>query len=136
MALTKCSATVAANAAIDCTTPIVNGLADNGVGIPFEACTFTRDALNPRKITAITIAGGTTAFAIYNPSQIPFADSGTEVNTEGAMIKFNKTLNFNVPILTADGSMNVVEPLSKNRSGFVFIVPTKQKTADGGFIGA
>lgn len=134
MALTKCNAAVAANVAPDCTTPAVAGLGDAGVGYHFEDVTFTRDVTNPRKITAITVADGKKGFAVYNQDAIPFADSGVEMNTEGSVVSFNKTINIKIPQFNADGSMNAVEPLAKSRNGFVFVFPTKQKTADGGFV--
>lgn len=134
MALTKCAATVAANITDSCDAPIVAGLQEVGIGYHIEDVTFTRDALNPRKITAVTVAAGKKGFAVYNQDQVPFADSLVEMNTETARVTYNKTLNLKVPMFGAGNSKDVVEPLTKGRNGFVFIIPTKNKVADGGFV--
>lgn len=134
MALNKCASIVGANITDDCTAPIVAGLQEVGIGYHLEDVTFTRDAGNPRLITAVTVAATKKGFAVYNQDQIPFADSLVEMNTETARPTYNKTLNLKVPMIGGENSKDVVEPLTKGRNGFVFIIPTKNKVADGGFV--
>lgn len=135
MALNKCAAQVLANITDNCTSPAYAGFKDTGIGIALEDIdAITRDGTNPRKITAITLKDGKKPFAVYNPTSNPFGDSGIEAAFDGARTTFTKNLNFSVPNIGADASLQILEPLANNKTGFLFILPTKNEVADGGFV--
>ena len=135
MALEKCAAQVAANIAMSCENPIVPGFEEVGILINRQDIVeMPYVTTNARMKTAIQLKPSAKVSAIYNPFTTPFGDTGVEANMEGLLPGWNKTVNFGVPAVGADNSMKVLEPILKNRSGFVVILERKNKVGDGTFL--
>lgn len=135
MALVKCNASVGANIAMNCDSPIVSGWEATGVMFNRQDIdTITRSAANPRIITAITLKSDAKTIAVYNPVANPFDGSQDEASVDGLYPVYNKTVALNIPLRGAAASKDIVEPLLKNRDGFVVILPAKDHSGDGSFV--
>jgi len=133
--VTKCAAQVAANIAMNCANPITPGLEE--IGLLFnrqDIIGYTESATEPRMKTAIQVRTGAKPYIIYNPFTTPFDGTMVDANLEGLIPGYNKTLVFGVPMIGAKVSHDIVEPLLKNRSGFVAIIERKNKQGDGTFV--
>lgn len=134
MPITKCTNAISQSIYIDCDNIPKEGLEPYGLVFNKDEVTLTFDALNPRKVTAITLAAGATPYQIYNPTKVPFENSGSEMNADSAFPTFNKTVNFLIPNIGADFSRDVIEPMVKGKEGYIIVLPTKNKVADGAYI--
>jgi len=134
MSLDLCQVKVNGNVKDDCDNPAVAGFKSLGIGIHRNDAILTRDAGNKRKITGITLKEGATPFAIYNPDIIPYAGSKNSVDYGNARPTFKKSVIFGIPNVGADASRDIIEPILKNRDGFILILPRKNQVADGGFV--
>lgn len=124
MAYTSCRNALAGNIAPDCANPGKEEFTGEGVIIDVTTtpATIERDQTNPRKITNLTPAQGTTPFAVDNVLRDPFSGSNTALNTEGGRDTYDNTLNMRVPNVDADKAKDVVEPLTTGR--FIGVFPT------------
>jgi hypothetical protein len=117
----------------DCEKPIVFGYLDTALFFNFSDVNFAANAINYRQKTAVTIKTGAKPFAIYNPANIPFQGVQEEAVFDGIRPAYNKTVTFTVPMRGANASKDVIEPILKNREGFVVILACKDKVGDGSF---
>lgn len=133
MAVTKCAADIAANIAPNCEKPITHGYTGRGVIYNRMEVDFTPSATNPRKITAIAPREGKKPYLITNVGTNPFDGTNKAQNLEGNAPRFNKTIAFDVPLRGADVSKDIIEPLLKNRGGFVLLLELNDRVGDGSF---
>jgi len=135
MPINKCASQVAANIALDCANPIFAGYEDTAILINKQDIDdYVRDATNPRMISDITLKTGAKTVAIYNPTTDPYDGTQDEANLDGLMPAYNKTVSFAVPKRGSDTAKDIIEPLMKNREGFVVVLATKDKVGDGSFV--
>jgi len=133
MALNKCAANVAASVKQDCENPIVHGYEDVALLFNFSDVSFVKNATNYRQKTSVVVKTGAKPFAIYNPSNIPFADNSDAASFDGLRPSYNKTISFTIPMRGTKTAKDIVEPLLKNREGYVVILATKDRVGDGSF---
>jgi len=133
MAINKCAAAIAASVKQDCENPIVHGYEDTALLFNFSDVSFVKSATNYRQKTAAVIKAGAKPFAIYNPANIPFADNSDDANFEGLRPSYNKTITFTIPMRGTKTAKDIVEPLLKNREGYVVILASKDRVGDGSF---
>ena len=135
MPLVKCAAQVAANIAMDCDNPIFAGYEDTALLInKQDIIDYVRSATNPRHVTQITLKTGAKVSAIYNPTTDPYDGTQDEATTDGLIPAYNKTVSFAVPRRGGEMAKDVLEPLMKNREGFVVVLAAKDKVGDGSFV--
>lgn len=135
MAYTSCAASLAANIAKDCATPIVGGYTGRGVLIDIaDLSAVTQDGSNPRIITAITLGTGKKLSVVDNAfSQQPFNGSGSQSNTDDGMMKHRKTLVLTIPKRGAKASKEIVEPTYQSPLGYIAVLEKKDRNGDGSF---
>ena len=135
MAYTSCAASLAANIAKDCATPIVGGFTGRGVLIDIaDLSAVTQDGSNPRIITAITLGTGKKLSVVDNAfSQQPFNGSGSQSNTDDGMMKHRKTLVLTIPKRGAKASKEIVEPTYQSPLGYIAVLEKKDRNGDGSF---
>lgn len=136
MAYASCAANVSGNIAMDCANPIVGGYTGRGVLINVDDLkTMTRDGANPRTISAITIATGSTTIAVDNTAFAqPFNGSTVQSTDENGMVQYTKTFVVNIPLRGSTTSKNIVEPLHKSALGFTAILEMRDRNGDGSFV--
>lgn len=133
MAYVSCAAQVAANIQEDCSNPSSGGYTGRGVYIPRSyAPVLTKDASNPRIISAITLQDGQSTVAIENLLQNPFNGGTVTANTETGM--YTKTVSLRVPAHGADIAKDVVEPLLKSPQGGIIILERQDTNGTGAFV--
>ena len=131
--LERCSSEIKKSIMQDCQKPIIHGWEDTILFFNFKDVLFVPNATNYRLKTAIELRQGAKPFAVYNPANIPFEGVQEEAVFDGTRPAYNKTLTFTIPMRGGDTSRDVVEPLLKNREGFVAILAAKDKVGDGSF---
>lgn len=132
--MASCVSNIAGNIGLDCQSPIEGGYTGRGVLIPMEAVPVpTKDAQNPRIITAIALASGAKVVAVDNEGSSPFDGSSTTGNADAGFTKFVKVISVRMPERGADFAKNVIEPLVKSGRGFIGIFEKVDRVGDGSF---
>lgn len=134
MAIEQCDLTPVGSTGDDCDNPSQAGLGDIALLYRFQDITLTKDASNPRSATAIVLATGAVPVGVYDAQNNPFDGTMVEGSFDTVFPSFNKTAMFKVRANGAAAAQNLIDPILKNRAGYVLLMPTKNKTADGGFI--
>lgn len=135
MAYTPCAATLAANIAKDCASPIVGQYTGRAILIPASKVVFTVDGTNPRIVTAITLSdiAKDKVCVVDNVWPGSFDGSGTASNGDAGRIGYNKTFGFRIPRRGAATSKDIVEPLVDDPLGYVAILEKKDRIGDGSY---
>ena len=135
MAYTSCAATLAANIAKDCATPLTGGYTGRGLLIEIASIqSITQDVSNPRIITAITLKTGKKLAAIDNSAmEQPLTGSTTQSNTDDGMVKYRKTVVLNIPQRGGEASKDIVEPTYQSPLGYIAVLEKKDRSGDGSF---
>lgn len=132
--MASCVGNIAGNIGLNCDHPIEGGYTGRGVLIPMEAVpVLTKDAQNPRIISAIAIAQNAKVVLIDNEGSAPFDGSATTGNNETGFVKFTKTLAVKMPERGADFAAKVIEPLVKSGRGFIAVLEKIDRVGDGSF---
>lgn len=134
MAINSCIGDIARNIVMDCENPNVFGYTGRAVYIPLKNNpTITKDANNPRVLTAVTLPTGTHLMYIDNsdPFVASFEGSTTESNTDSGRTLFKKTINLSIPLRGAAVSKELVEPLLYDTNGGLLILEKKAEVVDG-----
>ena len=132
--MASCIGNIAGNIGLNCESPIEGGYTGRGILIPMEAVpVLTKDATNPRIISAIAIATGAKVVAVDNEGSAPFDGSATTGNNEAGYTKFTKTIIVRLPERGAEFAAEVVEPLVKSGRGFIGIFEKVDRVGDGSF---
>lgn len=132
--MASCISEIAGNIQIDCAHPIEGGYTGRAVLIPMEAVPqFTRDAQNPRIISAIALATGKKAVLVDNEGVTPFDGSSTTGNNDAGFVKFVKVVSVRMPERGANFALEVLEPLVKGGRGFVGVFEKTDRVGDGSF---
>lgn len=135
LAYASCAATIADNIAKDCAKPLVGGYTGRGFLVDLStAPTLTRDASNPRIISAISLGSGVKVSVIDNAfSPQPLNGSNTQSNTDDGMMKHRKTLVLSIPKRGGAASKNIVEPTYQSPLGYLAVLEKKDRNGDGSF---
>ena len=132
--MATCVSTIAGNIGLDCEHPIEGGYTGRGVLIPLESTpTLTRDANNPRIITAVALASGQKLCTVDNAGAAPFDGSSTTGNNDAGYPKFTKAMALRILARGAEASKDVIEPLVKSGRGFIGIFEKVDQVGDGSF---
>lgn len=132
--MASCVSNIAGNIGLNCKDPIEGGYTGRGVLIPMEAVpVLTKDAQNPRIISAIALASGAKVVAVDNEGSAPFDGSSTTGNSDAGYTKFVKVISVRMPDRGASFAENVVEPLVKSGRGFIGIFEKVDRVGDGSF---
>ena len=132
--MATCVSTIAGNIGLDCEHPINGGYTGRGVLIPLESNpTLTRDANNPRIITAVALASGQKLCVVDNAGAAPFDGSSTTGNNDAGYPKFTKAMALRILARGAEASKDVIEPLVKSGRGFIGIFEKVDQVGDGSF---
>lgn len=132
--MASCVSNIAGNIGLDCQNPIEGGYTGRGVLIPMEAVpVLTKDAQNPRIISAIALASGAKVVAVDNEGSAPFDGSSTTGNADAGFTKFVKVISVRMPERGAEFAKDVIEPLVKSGRGFIGIFEKVDRVGDGSF---
>ena len=134
MAINSCIGDIARNIVLDCENPNVSGYTGRAVYIPLKSNpTITKDATNPRVLTAVTLPTDTHLMYIDNsdPFVASFEGSTTESNTDSGRTLFRKTINLSIPLRGSGVSKELVEPLLYDTNGGLMILEKKAEVLDG-----
>lgn len=132
MAYTSCAAQVAANIGEVCASPNEGGYTGRAVYIPKSyAPTLTKDASNPRIISAISLESGQKTVAIENLSAQPFNGGTTTANAETN--RFDKTFACLIPQRGAAVAEDIVEPLMRSPLGGILVLEKVDASGDGSY---
>ena len=120
LAYTSCAAAVADNMAPDCAHPLVSGFTGRGVLINWsDNPTLTFSGVNPRIISAITLASGVKVSVIDNAAvSQPFNGSSEQSNDDEGIVKYLKTVEAHIMARGANAAKNIIEPLSHSPLAF------------------
>lgn len=132
--MASCIENIAGNIGLNCAHPISGGYTGRGVYIPMEAKPeLTKDAQNPRIVSAIAIAQGANVVRIDNEGATPFTGSSSTGTNENGRPQFVKTSQIMMPERGAAFAKNVVEPLVKSGRGGILILEKIDQVGDGSF---
>lgn len=132
--MASCVGNIAGNIGLDCNSPISGGYTGRGVYIPMEAVpVLTKDASNPRIVTAVALATGAKVVKIDNEGATPFTGSTTTGTNDNGRPQFVKTAQIMMPERGAAFAKNVAEPLVKNGRGGILILEKDDRVGDGSF---
>lgn len=132
--MASCVGNIAGNIGLNCESPIEGGYTGRAVLIPMEAVPVpTKDANNPRIVTAIAIASGAKTVAVDNEGATPFDGGQTVGNDDAGYRRFQKTIPVRMPERGAEFAAKVVEPLVKSGRGFIGIFEKVDRVGDGSF---
>ena len=132
--MASCVSNIAGNIGLDCQNPIEGGYTGRGVLIPMEAVpVLTKDAQNPRIISAITLASGAKVVAVDNEGSAPLDGSSTTGNADAGFTKFVKVISVRMPERGAEFAKDVIEPLVKSGRGFIGVFEKVDRVGDGSF---
>lgn len=132
--MASCVGNIAGNIGLNCNSPISGGYTGRGVYIPMEAVPVpTKDASNPRIVTAIALSSGAKVVKIDNEGSTPFTGSTTTGTNENGRPQFVKTAQIMMPERGAAFAKNVAEPLIKNGRGGILILEKDDRVGDGSF---
>lgn len=130
----QCVSDIAGNIQLNCDHPIEGGYTGRAVLIPMSAApVLTKDASNPRHVTAIALASGAKVVLVDNEGATPFDGSSTTGNNDAGFVKFVKVISVRMPERGADFAKNVLEPLVKSGRGFIGIFEKTDTAGDGSF---
>lgn len=121
---TNCIYAVGKNIENDCNiSPIVAGFKSVGILINRQdVADYLRDANDFRKIDGFEFKEGKKPYLINVPVTDPYNGTVEAENVDGLMPKFNKTVSIVIPMGGTDTSKNVIEPILKNRDGFIVVL--------------
>ena len=132
--MASCVGNIAGNIGLNCDSPISGGYTGRGVYIPMESTpTLTKDANNPRIVTAVALASGAKVAKIDNEGATPFTGSTTTGTNENGRPQFVKTAQIMMPERGAEFAQDVAEPLIKNGRGGILILEKIDRVGDGSF---
>lgn len=132
--MASCVGNIAGNIGLNCDSPIEGGYTGRGVYIPMEAVpVLTKDASNPRIVTAIAISEGAKVVEIDNEGAAPFDGSASTGNNDAGYFRFGKTLVVKMPQRGAEFSKNVLEPLVMSGRGGILVLEKSDRVGDGSF---
>lgn len=132
--MASCVGNIAGNIQLNCNNPLESGYTGRGVYIPMEAVpVLTKDATNPRIVTAIALATGAKVVAIDNEGSDPFNGSSTTGNGDAGRPRFVKVISIRMPERGASFSKDVLEPLVKSGRGGIVILEKADRAGDGSF---
>lgn len=132
--MASCIENIAGNISLNCAHPISGGYTGRGVYIPMEAKPeLTKDAQNPRIISAIALEAGAKVVRIDNEGATPFTGSSSTGTNENGRPQFVKTSQIMMPERGAAFAKNVVEPLVKSGRGGILILEKVDQVGDGSF---
>lgn len=132
--MAECIKDVLQNIQEDCNKPNNGGYTGRAVYIQLDMNpTITTEADNPRTVTAITLPTGKKPFTVTNEDITPFTGSNTTSNGDSGRILYTKTVVLRVPQRGSDVSKNIIEPLTKNRKGFLAILEKTNTAGNGSF---
>lgn len=130
----NCISNIAGSIGLNCSSPLEGGYTGRGVFIPMEAVpVLTRDASNPRIVTAVALASGAKVVAIDNEGTNPFDGSSSTGNGDAGRTRFVKLVSIRMPERGAAFALNVLEPLVKNSRGGIIILEKLDRKGDGSF---
>ena len=132
--MASCIENIAGNIGLNCAHPISGGYTGRGVYIPMEAKPeLTKDAQNPRIVSAIALEAGAKVVRIDNEGATPFTGSSSTGTDENGRPQFVKTSQIMMPERGAAFAKNVVEPLVKSGRGGILILEKTDQVGDGSF---
>lgn len=132
--MAECIRDVLQNIQEDCNKPNNGGYTGRAVFIQLDMNpTITTEADNPRTVTAITLPTGKKPFTVTNEDTTPFTGSNTTSNGDSGRILYTKTVAIRVPQRGSDVSKDIIEPLTKNRKGFLAIIEKTNTNGNGSF---
>ena len=132
--MASCVGNIAGNIGLNCESPISGGYTGRGVYIPMEAVpVLTKDADNPRIVSAVALATGAKVVKIDNEGATPFTGSTTTGTNDNGRPQFVKTAQIMMPERGAKFAQNVAEPLVKNGRGGILILEKIDRVGDGSF---
>ena len=132
--MASCVGNIAGNIGLNCDSPISGGYTGRGVYIPMEAVpALTKDANNPRIVSAISLATGAKVVKIDNEGATPFTGSTTTGTNDNGRPQFVKTAQIMMPERGAEFAKDVAEPLVKNGRGGILILEKSDLVGDGSF---
>lgn len=132
--MASCVGNIAGNIGLNCNSPISGGYTGRGVYIPMEAVpVLTKDASNPRIVSAVAIATGAKVVKIDNEGATPFTGSTTTGTNDNGRPQFVKTAQIMMPERGAEFAKDVAEPLVKNGRGGILILEKTDRVGDGSF---
>lgn len=132
--MASCVGNIAGSIGLNCESPISGGYTGRGVYIPMEAVpVLTKDASNPRIITAVALATGAKVVKIDNEGATPFTGSTTTGTNDNGRPQFVKTAQVMMPERGAEFAKDVAEPLVKNGRGGILILEKVDRVGDGSF---
>lgn len=128
MAYTPCATSqILANGQKNCEAPIFEGLKTVAVGFAkSDIVSVTRGTgAAKNQVTAISLREGAKTFVVEAGGETAYADTALEF--DAATNRWNKTIAFTAPNYGAKFDASFVEPLLKNKDGFVFILQRKNE---------
>lgn len=132
--MASCVGNIAGNIGLNCDSPISGGYTGRGVYIPMEAVpVLTKDANNPRIVSAVALATGAKVVKIDNEGSTPFTGSTTTGTNDNGRPQFVKTAQIMMPERGAEFAKDVAEPLVKNGRGGILILEKIDRVGDGSF---
>lgn len=134
MAYTPCETSkVLANAKPNCDFPAIEGIKVVAVAFAKEdiLSVVRGTGASKNSVSGITLKEGAKTFVIEAGGESPFADTTEEF--DAATRRFNKTVVFTAPAHGAAFSAGVVEPILKNRDGYVVVMQRKDENGDCAF---
>lgn len=132
--MASCIGDIAGNIGLNCEHPISGNYTGRGIYIPLKANPVpTRDAQNPRIVSAIAIAEGANVVKIDNEGTTPFTGSATTGTNDNGRPQFVKTVQIMMPERGAEFAKNVLEPLVKSGRGGILILEKVDQVGDGSF---
>lgn len=132
--MASCIGNIAGNIGLNCESPIEGGYTGRAVLIPMEAVpVLTKDAQNPRIVSAIAIASGAKVVLVDNEGVTPFDGSQTTGNNDAGYVRFQKTIAVRLPERGANFAETVLEPLVKSGRGFIGVFEKVDRVGDGSF---
>lgn len=132
--MASCIGNIAGNIGLNCANPIEGDYTGRGILIPMDAVpVLTKDAQNPRIISAIAIAQGAHVVSVDNEGTAPFDGSQTVGNNDAGYVRFAKSIALRLPERGADFAAKVIEPLVKSGRGFIGIFEKRDRVGDGSF---
>lgn len=130
----QCVSEIAGSIQLNCAHPLEGGYTGRAVLIPVSAISaFTRDAQNPRIVTAVTLVSGAKTVLVDNEGITPFDGSSSTGNNDTGFVKFVKAVAMKLPERGAEFAAKVLEPLVKSGRGFVGIFEKTDRVGDGTF---
>ena len=136
MAYTPCTLdSVMSNIQENCSNPAMDGVKVLGLAIAkndITAAPFGANQSTANCVAAITLKTGAKTIAIEASGENAWADSGFEF--DAATKKYTKNASFVAADYGAEISSEVLDPMAKDRDGFVVILQRKDVRGMGSFV--